>query len=158
MTGNRCRVLFLAEGATLAHVARPLLLAENLDPTRFDVVLARPGTFGWLTADAAFAVVELDCQGSDTFSRRLDHGQPIYDLATLERYVQADLALIDDLKPDVVVGDFRLSLSVSARLRRGRGAHAAHPAVRRRRGGEGWTRGNSRVCFFKAPTTQELFK
>ena len=117
MTGDRCLVLFFAEGATLAHVARPLLLAENLDPTRFDVVLARPGTFGWLTADAAFAVVELDCQDSDTFSRRLDHGQPLYDLATLERYVQADLSLIDDLKPDVVVGDFRLSLSVSARLR-----------------------------------------
>ena len=42
---------------------------------------------------------------------------PIYDGEVLERYVRDDLALIDEVQPDVVVGDFRLSLGVSARLR-----------------------------------------
>jgi len=48
----------------------------------------------------------------------LAQGRPLYDDLTLEKYVQQDLALIDSLRPDIVIGDFRLSLSVSARLRK----------------------------------------
>jgi UDP:flavonoid glycosyltransferase YjiC (YdhE family) len=114
---ERCRVLFFAEGATLAHVARPLILARQLDVAAFDVVFARPPGFAWLTTgDSRLLEFDLDCQDSTTFARRLDHGLPLYDFPTLDRYVQADLALIDQVKPDVIVGDFRLSLSVSARL------------------------------------------
>ena len=113
----KAKILFFAEGATLAHVARPFVLASGLDPQRFDVVFARPAAFGWLTDGAPFKVVPLECQATSVFSRRLEHGFPLYDIDTLSRYVEADLALIDTERPDVVVGDFRLSLSVSARSR-----------------------------------------
>lgn len=118
MSTNRIKVLFFAEGATLAHVARPYVIANTLNPAQFEVSFARPETFAWLTADARFRTLSLWSQDSATFTRRLDHGQPLYDLDTLERYVADDLALIDAERPDVVVGDFRLSLAVSARLRR----------------------------------------
>lgn len=118
MSTNRIKVLFFAEGATLAHVARPYVVANTLDPAQFDISFARPETFAWLTADAPFRTLPLWSQDSATFTRRLDHGQPLYDFDTLERYVADDLALIDAERPDVVVGDFRLSLAVSARLRR----------------------------------------
>ena len=111
------KILFLAEGATLAHVARPCVLAATLDSERFDVVLARPPAFAWLTAQAGFRSVDLQCIDSGVFAQRLEHGQPLYDFATLSRYVEEDLALIDVERPDVVIGDFRLSLSISARLR-----------------------------------------
>lgn len=117
VAGSRAKVLFFAEGATLAHVARPFLLASELDPERFEIVLARPPAFGWLTAAAPFRVVDLRCQDSSVFARRLGHGLPLYDYPTLLRYVDDDLALIAAEQPDVIVGDFRLSLSVSARLR-----------------------------------------
>ena len=39
-----------------------------------------------------------------------------YDAETLKRYVDADLAIIRQAQPDLIIGDFRLSLSVSARL------------------------------------------
>ncbi|NMF96816.1 glycosyl transferase UDP-glucuronosyltransferase [Aromatoleum toluolicum] len=113
----KAKILFFAEGATLAHVARPFVLASGLDPQRFDVVFARPAAFGWLTDGAPFKVVPLECQATSVFSRRLEHGFPLYDIDTLSRYVEADHALIDTERPDVVVGDFRLSLSVSARSR-----------------------------------------
>jgi UDP:flavonoid glycosyltransferase YjiC (YdhE family) len=48
----------------------------------------------------------------------LAKGQPVYDVATLEAYCKADLALLEEVQPDLVIGDFRLSLSVSARLAR----------------------------------------
>jgi len=111
------KVLFFAEGATLAHVARPLVLAKSLDPFRFKVVFARPPAFQWMTSGLPLKVVDLACQDSSVFAQRLERGLPLYDFKTLLRYVEDDLALIDSEKPDIIVGDFRLSLSVSARLR-----------------------------------------
>lgn len=111
------KVLFFAEGATLAHVARPLMLAKGLDLTFFKPVLCRPKNFSKLTTDLQFPVLDLECQDASIFTKRLDQGSPLYDFPTLYRYVEADMALIDKEKPDVIVGDFRLSLSVSARLR-----------------------------------------
>ena len=113
----KLKVLFFAEGATLAHVARPLILAKGLDPNCFDVTLCRPASYSRLTDGLPFRVVNLDCQDASVFARRLASGSPLYDFETLSTYVRADLSLIDHEKPDVVIGDFRLSLSVSARLR-----------------------------------------
>lgn len=110
------RLLFIAEGSTLAHVGRPLLLARALHASGFDVVFARPVNYAWMTRDDGFETVDLATQSPADFARRLDRGQPLYDFATLERYVQDDLILLQDHRPDVVIGDFRLSLSVSARL------------------------------------------
>lgn len=117
MSTRKPKVLFFAEGATLAHVARPLVLARSLDSDRFDVIFARPRTFAWLTDHAALRVVDLSCQDQSVFARRLERGLPLYDYRTLSRYVADDLTLIDTYKPDIIVGDFRLSLSVSARIR-----------------------------------------
>ena len=114
---EKLKVLFFAEGATLAHVVRPLMLAKGLDPTNFDVILCRPKSFSKFTSGLSFPIRDLECQDSDAFVRKLDRGSPLYDFPTLCHYVEADLALIDSEKPDVIVGDFRLSLSVSARLR-----------------------------------------
>lgn len=115
-SGNRKKVLFFAEGATLAHVVRPLLLAKSLDPARFDIAFCRPTAFSKITDPLPFRVIDLRCQDALTFARRLEKGAPLYDLPTLKEYVREDMAIIEDAKPDVIVGDFRLSLSVSARL------------------------------------------
>lgn len=117
MPASPLKVLFFAEGATLAHVARPQVVAQGLNPEAFEVVFARPASFAWLTAGSPFRALDLPCQDGKVFARRLEHGRPLYDYATLAGYVEQDLALIDAERPDVVVGDFRLSLSVSARLR-----------------------------------------
>lgn len=116
MSTTKIKVLFFAEGATLSHVARPFVLAQNLDPKRFEVMLARPTSYAWLTKDAGFEVIDLECQDHTVFSNRLSRGLTPYDFGTLQRYVDTDLELMAAKQPDIVVGDFRLSLSVSARL------------------------------------------
>lgn len=115
---DKLKVLFFAEGATLAHVARPMLLAAGLDNGRFDAILCRPEGFAHLTQEVPCRQRPLNSQSPSIFTRRLEGGKPLYDYPTLCRYVEEDLALIDACKPDVVVGDFRLTLSVSARLRK----------------------------------------
>lgn len=93
------------------------MLAKGLNAGQFDATLCRPIAFSKLTMGLPFSVINLDCQDAHTFACKLEHGAPLYDFATLCHYVDNDLALIDQETPDIVVGDFRLSLSVSARLR-----------------------------------------
>jgi UDP:flavonoid glycosyltransferase YjiC (YdhE family) len=109
-------VLILAEAVTLAHVARPVALAAELDPRRFEVHLACASRFDAPLGDLPYVRHGLDSIPSARFLDALDRGAPVYTAADLRRYVRADLELLGRVAPDVVVGDFRLSLSASARL------------------------------------------
>ncbi len=112
----RKRVLFVAEAVTLAHVARPAALLAALDTQRYDCFLAcdpRARRFVTLADERCRPLQSL---AADRFADRLRRGAPVYSAEELQAYVAADLALLEQLQPDLVVGDFRLSLSVSARL------------------------------------------
>lgn len=111
------RILFMAEAVTLAHVVRPVVLSQLLDGDQYDVVLAADDRFDSLFK-ALPAREKLSSISSTTFLKALEKGKPLYDRAMLMRYVEEDLALFERVNPDVVVGDFRLSLSVSARIRK----------------------------------------
>lgn len=110
------RVLFFAEAVTLAHVARCLVLAEALR-SKYAVSLAVAASAHRHAPANRFRVTTLESIPSERFVEALRRGHPVYDENTLRRYVEDDLRLIDEIRPDLVVGDFRLSLSVSTRLR-----------------------------------------
>lgn len=112
----RRRVLFFAETVTLAHLGRPLALAKALDPARFECVIAAGPRYRELVAGESIPFRDLDTITSEAFLGALAKGTPLYSFATLRRYVEEDLRHIEAVRPDAVVGDFRLSLSVSARL------------------------------------------
>jgi len=113
---RRKRVLFFAEPATLAHVVRPTVLAAALSRCGYDVQIATGNDFEKLAAEAGLVVRKLDCIGTDAYLSAVRASHVVFPLEVLERYVADDRRHIADFKPDVVVGDFRLSLSVSARL------------------------------------------
>ena len=110
------RILIVAEAVTLAHVARPLALASIFDSLGHEVVVASsPSARGWIDAEGRrFEPIESISQ--ERFLRSLYLGKPVYDAATLRGYVEADIALMDRVAPDVVIGDFRLSLYISSKL------------------------------------------
>ena len=112
------RVLLFAEAVTLAHVARPLCFAAGLDRDRYRIAIACASHAAAHVAAAGIEHLELDSIAPRRFLDSLARGRAVYDAETLHRYVQADLARIERFAPDLVVGDFRLSLSVSARLAR----------------------------------------
>jgi len=113
---SRARVLFVSEAVTLAHAARPAVLAGALDQAEYDVHLAWDGRFAQLFSQLPGPVSPLRSITTQRFVAALAKGTPIYDVATLEDYVEQDLRLIEQIGPDAVVGDFRLSLAVSAPL------------------------------------------
>jgi UDP:flavonoid glycosyltransferase YjiC (YdhE family) len=113
---DKKRVLFVAEAATLAHVARPLALSAALDPREYDVGFACDPRFRWALAEFKGRYFPLASKSSHSFLAALEQGKPVFDEDTLSRYVRDDLALLSEVRPDVVIGDFRLSLSASARV------------------------------------------
>jgi UDP:flavonoid glycosyltransferase YjiC (YdhE family) len=115
-TSDRKRVLFVAEAVTLAHVARPLALARGIATDRYEASFACDRRYADFIADEGWPLRPIESIESARFTDALARGRPPYDVAALERYVEQDLAVLHELQPDVVIGDFRLSLSVSARV------------------------------------------
>jgi len=114
--GRRLRILFIAEAVSLAHIARPFVLAQSLDPSRYEVHFACDPRFNRLLGPMPFehhsirtiTIAELDV--------KLAQGRPFYSTQRLEEYVEDDRRVLAEVAPDLVVGDDRWSLSVSARL------------------------------------------
>lgn len=110
------RILFFAEAVTLAHVARPIVLARALAGSEMEPVVACDVRYRRFLEREPWETLPLNSISSAQFLHSLAKGRPVYDARTLRGYVEEDLRLIDRVQPDLVVGDFRLSLSVSARL------------------------------------------
>jgi UDP:flavonoid glycosyltransferase YjiC (YdhE family) len=106
----------VGEAATLAHVARPLALAKGLDTARYEVIFAADSRYGNVVRGLPFETRTIRSISCAEFLDALDHGRPLYELETLRGYVRDELALIEAVAPAAVVGDFRLSLAVSARV------------------------------------------
>ncbi len=113
---ERKKILFVAEAVTLAHVGRPLALAGMLDRQRYDVHFACAPGYEMFFKGSLLHSWTLNSISSARFLAALAAGKPVYDAETLSQYVLDDMRLLQAIKPDVVIGDFRLSLSVSARL------------------------------------------
>jgi UDP:flavonoid glycosyltransferase YjiC (YdhE family) len=112
----RKKILFIAEAVTLAHIGRPLALAASLDRDQYEVHFACADGYEFCFAGADLVRWTIRSISSMQFLQALADGKPVYDSATLAGYVEQDQQLLREIRPDVVVGDFRLSLSVSARL------------------------------------------
>lgn len=113
---SRRRVLFVVENITLAQVMRLRVLAAGLDPERYEVHFASSEFDPLLFAGTDFKCWPLYTIERKAGMRALAKGDRLYETHTLERYVEHELQLFDTVKPDVVIGDFRLSLAVSAKV------------------------------------------
>lgn len=112
---GRRRVLFFSEAVSLAHVSRPTVLADALDPSEFEVHFASSGEYAFCHAGRPWRFHRLGSVSPAVFLQRLSRGWPLYDEAELERYVTEDLQIIESVRPDAIVHDLRLSLAIAAR-------------------------------------------
>lgn len=111
-------ILLVAEAVTLAHFARIVSLAAALPAREYRVVVAADPRYAGLAPDLAVPLEAIRSLPGEAFNRALAQGKPLYDAATLAAYAEEDLALIDRVRPDLIVGDFRLSLAISGPLSR----------------------------------------
>jgi len=111
------RLLFVAENVTLAQVVRLVTLARGLPRDSYDVHFACSEFPALVFAATHFTQHRIDTLAPELAAKALQAGRRLYEKSTLLRYVGAETRLIDAVRPDLVIGDFRLSLSTSAELR-----------------------------------------
>lgn len=111
---SRKKILFVVENVTLAQVVRLLVLARGLDPARYEVHFACSRFDDLLFDNVDVIRHELYTVGGPHVEKALKDGKRLYEVKTLKRYVADELALLEKVRPDLVVGDFRLSLGISA--------------------------------------------
>ena len=110
------RILFVAENVTLAQCVRLVTLARALDAERFEVHFACSEFPELIFAGTRFVRHPIVSLAPAAAARALEAGQRLYEKSTLLRYIDAERRLLEAIAPELVVGDFRLSLSTSAEL------------------------------------------
>ncbi|HEY5954973.1 MAG TPA: nucleotide disphospho-sugar-binding domain-containing protein [Polyangiaceae bacterium] len=106
--------MFVSEDVTLEQVVRLAVLAQSLDPLRYEVHFAC-GHFDELVfRGLQFARHGIATLDREIAFRALAAGKRLYETSVLRRYAEEELELFRQVNPDVVVGDFRLSLAASA--------------------------------------------
>ena len=119
MKTNPKHILFFAETVTLAHIARCIALAKELHNTgNYLITLAADTRYDDIIGSVPFQRIPLHSISSSYFAKKLAQGLPIYDVQTLTDYVNEDLGIIEDINPDFIIGDFRLSLAISSRIKK----------------------------------------
>lgn len=114
--GSKRRILFIGEAVSLAHIGRPAMLAGWARAAGYDVFFACGPTYDNVVRAEGLEPIPLKTISPKTFYARLAKGKFFYTTQEIEEYVRAELKLYARLRPDLVVGDFRLSLSVSTAL------------------------------------------
>ena len=110
----RKRILFVVENTTLSQVVRLLVLARALDTQRYEVHFASSEFDPMIFGRTSFQKWQLFTMDKKTFLSAAERGTSFYTEKLLRRYVAADRQLIEAVKPDIVIGDARFSLAVSA--------------------------------------------
>jgi UDP:flavonoid glycosyltransferase YjiC (YdhE family) len=114
---RRKRILFLAEGATMAHFVRPVALADSVaSDSDYEIHLHAPARFAHYLTGKPYSTGELKTMPGEDFLANIARGRPLFPAHVLKDYVAADREMIRKLRPDLVIGDMRLSLPISSRL------------------------------------------
>lgn len=113
-TGKKT-ILFMPGSFSLAHVGRLISLATALPESKYFVVFACD-KHSRRFIPTRFSFQPATYLNPDEFRQRMEKGRPLIDAPLLRRQVEEDLQILRKTGADLVVGDFRPSLSVSARL------------------------------------------
>ena len=108
------RIAFFGEAVTLAHAGRAAALSRMLDRNEYETCVITAPRYRHLLGEVE-RFVPLESMPTEVFLERLAKGKPIFDVNELGAAVDEDWKILSEWRPDLVVGDFRVSLSISAR-------------------------------------------
>ena len=99
---SRKRILFLAEGATMAHFVRPLVLADSLDTSEYEIHFYAPARFSPYLRHKPFIPGELSTMPGERFLANIGKGAPPFPPDVIRDYVKRDCELIGSIAPDQI--------------------------------------------------------
>jgi hypothetical protein len=110
----RKRILFVSEAITLAQMVRLVTLARALPRDHYEVHFASSQFPGFVFDGLDVRRWPLWGLWPDKAMARVASGKLLYSRRVLHRCIEADRQVILAIEPDLVVGDLRWSLAVSA--------------------------------------------
>jgi UDP:flavonoid glycosyltransferase YjiC (YdhE family) len=113
---RKLKILFFAEAVTLAHISRIITFASKLDRNLYEPYLACSNNFPLLVQNFHGNIFHLTSRTPKEFHQLLANGEILFDDKILNNYVYEEIKIIENVLPDIIVGDLRPSLSVSAEL------------------------------------------
>ena len=114
---SRKRILFIGEAVSLAHVTRPLVLAQSLDPQEYEVHFACDSRYeSLINVSPHIQYWPIRSIPSKTFVKAVDRGGFVLQKKDMESYVSEEMALFKKINPSLIVSDLRFTVSISAEL------------------------------------------
>jgi UDP:flavonoid glycosyltransferase YjiC (YdhE family) len=111
------KILAIPNGHLLAHTTRVLEVAKALREFGFDVQFATDGRFTPIIQDQGFKIIPISMVSGEQVLSCCRNGRVNWDnYPMLKKSVQDDLDLFKKVKPCLVIGDLRLSLSTSCEV------------------------------------------
>lgn len=96
-------------------MVRPLVLAGRLNPESYRYYIAASKDFQSIAGENYIQIPSIGVKEfNDKSNKKM--GKNLYTSRILEVYIKAETKIIQSLKPDLVVGDMRISLGISSRL------------------------------------------
>lgn len=110
-------VLFFGEAVSLAHVVRPLVLAQWLDTEQYDIHFACDPRFSDMIGEQEnIRFHPIRSISGEAFLDAANQGEFGLSDSDLQNYLTQDLDLLRRLKPELVISDFRPTVSIAAEL------------------------------------------
>ncbi|MCB0369122.1 MAG: hypothetical protein KDD45_06620 [Bdellovibrionales bacterium] len=102
----------------MAHPTRSWALAEKLDKNEFEIHFATPKNYHVYLNNFSnnFSLYDLPTITNETFNVRLFLAKFPYQMSELKQNLQYDNQLIQKVKPDFIVSDFRPSAPVASKV------------------------------------------
>jgi UDP:flavonoid glycosyltransferase YjiC (YdhE family) len=110
------RILFVGESFSLAHIARPLYLAESLDPNEYDIHFACDKRYQSFIEDNPFHFWSLTSIPSDEFLESQKKGGFVPKARDIISNIEQELALVHEVQPSIIINDLRFSMTISAEI------------------------------------------
>ncbi len=112
-----CRILLLPNGNILARVTRLLALAGELASPGHEVLFAGDGKYMSLALSQGYPVYPLITLTEEDLRQVSEQsGVRYYTEESLGEAVREERELFERLKPDILISDFRISVSLSSRI------------------------------------------
>ncbi|RKH56304.1 glycosyltransferase [Corallococcus aberystwythensis] len=110
------KILVMGDSMSLAHVARAMVVAKKLIRDGHQVLFATGPAHMQLARSEGFDPIELFCVPPEFAYEQIRKGSHIFSFKTLKAYVDSDLAVLQEAKPDLIISDMRLSLNISSAM------------------------------------------
>ncbi len=111
------KILVMPNGHFLSHVSRTLEIAKVLRQKGNEVIFASEGDYMKLAQDSEFTVIPVKTIGSDRILTCSRQGRVNwYDYNLVKESVEAEIKLLEQVQPDLVLSSFRLTSKTSCEL------------------------------------------